>query len=149
MSNELLDEKNFRFYDMSLEEGLYYLDVIRNCKDICSSDHSVENENMCKIVEMRLKKLNDRIVMNGSLAIGSKTHTEYRCVEGELFTEKKRIIVDMLITRLCVDSNYKIYRVLDEFTLENNILKRRSSYNYDLKSSIEEVENVQMKGRLK
>ena len=68
---------------------------------------------------------------------------------GELFTEKERIIVDMLITRLCVDSNYKIYRVLDEFTLENNILKRRSSYNYDLKSSIEEVENVQMKGRLK
>ena len=63
--------------------------------------------------------------------------------------EKDKIIVDMLVTRLCTSDKLKKYRVMDEFSIIDNRLQRRSRYNYDIKSIYTDIDDNEMKGRLK
>lgn len=143
--NVILDEQRFPYIGMSLDERNYYLNIINNCKDICDSENKVGNESKCKIVELRFKKENNIVNVNGSLMLGN----ECRCIDADIFIEKNSIIVDMLITRLCSDIGTKEYRVLDEFKMERGILKRKSQYNYNMEYILEDVENDEMKGMLK
>lgn len=141
----LLDEKRFPYEGMSLDERNYYFNIISNCKDICNTENRVNDENKCRIIELHFKKNNSVINVNGSVNIGN----ENRCINADIFINKNSIVVDMLVTRLCVDDKLKEYSVLDEFKLEKGVLKRRSQYNYNMTSIFENIENEEMKGRLK
>lgn len=141
----LLDEKLFPHEGMSYEEMQFYLNnIIKNCKDICDTVYKVDNKSTCDVVEMKFKKNNKKIDFNGSVSIGS----EKRFVDGYIYIEKNDIVVDMHIIRLCVECENKEYRVLDQFKLYNKQLKRKSFYNYNIGSSLEDIEDEQVKGKL-
>lgn len=148
MINEetILDEQKFPYIYMSLEERNQYLNIIRNCKDICDSENKVNDISKCEIIGMRLIKEDNDIIFNGMLKIGN----ENRTIEGRIFFDKNRIFVDSLITRVGMEKEHKIYTVLDEFKLEDTKIIRRSQYNYNMKSIYDIIDNDDdMKGRLK
>lgn len=148
--NNLLDEKKFPYLNMSLEERNYYLNMIKCCKDIYNSNHKIGNSSTCDIIEMHLKKENDIVYFNGSLSIGDDKDTEYRCISGEIWSEKTNtVVVEMSVIRLKVKQGPEKYRVVDEFVLEDDKLFRKSYYNYEIKTIVEEIDNKEMKGRLK
>lgn len=146
---KILKEHYFPHLFMSSYERDFCLKILSNCKDISDSDHKIGNIGKCDIVEMRFKKENDIVRANGSLVIGNEDIQEYRTIDSEIFINEDNIIVDMLVTRLMTEDEHKQYRVLDQFKLENNVLKRRSIYNYDMKSIYDVVKDDEMKGRLK
>ena len=96
-----------------------------------------------------MKKGLNEVNVNGIMHIGK----ENRCINATIFLKPNKIIVDSNITRLIENESgkvdAKIYTVLDEFTIENDKIKRRSQYNYDMKSLYDEIENEEMKGKLK
>ena len=143
---EILNEQYYRFHDIDKSEGKYYLDIIKHCKDICDTNHVIDGSKNCEIVEMSFKKEGNKIKVNGSLTIGDKIR-ENRIIEADMFLDSDKVIVDMLITRLGVSK--KQYRVLDEFSIVDNKLQRRSQYNYDMKSIYTDIDDNEMKGRLK
>ena len=142
----ILDEQYFPYYNMTLEERNFYLKLLRNCKDICSTEQKVNNQDKCEIVEMSLKKNDENdIYAQGSLIING----EVRCIDADIFKDDKKIFVDMHVTRLCNESSKKEYRVLDIFEIQSNKLKRTSKYNYDMKKNINELSDEEIKERLK
>lgn len=146
MNNEgILDEQKFPYENMTLEERNYYINILKSCKDICDSINKVDNQSKCEIVSLNFKKEGNVINANGFLTIGS----ENRCIDANIYISKKNIIVDMQITRLLSNGTNEVYTVLDEFTVQNDKLKRFSQYNVDMKSLYDEIENKEMKGRLK
>lgn len=146
---EIFQENYFPYQFMNVDERDFCLKILSNCKDISDSNYKVNGTSKCDIVEMRFKKENNIIHANGSLTIGDKDNQENRCVDADIFITKDNIIVDMLVTRLMVKDENKEYRVLDEFKLEDDVLKRRSFYTYDMKSIYDSIENDEMKGRLR
>lgn len=145
----ILDEQNFPYIGMTLEQRNYYLNIVRNCKDITDTIHKVGNESKCQILQLSFKKETDSIYINGILTIEDKNLniSENRCIDGYILPYKNSIVVDMHITRLCVSSIHKEYRTLDEFKLEKNILKRKSNYNYERIIYIDNIETDLLKGR--
>lgn len=143
--DRIFDEQRFSYTGMSLEERNYYVNIINNCKDICDSENKVGNESKCDLIELHLKKENNIVSINGSLVLGS----ECRCIEADMFINDNNIIVDMLITRLGNQTEHKKYRVTDEFRVENNTLKRRSYYNYNMQNILDDIDDEEMKGKLK
>lgn len=142
----ILDEQWFPYENMTLEERNRYLNIIKNCKDICDTDNMVGGVKTCELVELHLKKNLNTVSFNGSLIIGTDKQRENRCIEGELFLKNRNtIIVDYKIIRLNTNDEHKEYRVLDEFKIEKDIVKRRSQYNYDMISLYDEIE----KGKIK
>ena len=145
----ILDEQNFPYLFMTLEERDFCLNILKNCKDICDSNYKVDGEGKCELLQLSLKKNDNVISANGIMRIGR----ENRCINADIFLKPNKIIVDSNITRLIENENgnveAKSYTVLDEFAIENNKLKRRSQYNYDMKSLYDEIENEEMKGKLK
>lgn len=142
----ILDEQYFPYYNMTLEERNFYLKLLRNCKDICSTEQKVNNQDKCEIVEMSLRKNDENdIYAQGSLIING----EVRCIDADIFKDDKKIFVDMHVTRLCNESSKKEYRVLDIFEIQSNKLKRTSEYNYDMKKNTNELSDEEIKERLK
>lgn len=142
----ILDEQYFPYYNMTLEERNFYLKLLRNCKDICSTEQKVNNQDKCEIVEMSLRKNDENdIYAQGSLIING----EVRCIDADIFKDDKKIFVDMHVTRLCNESSKKEYRVLDIFEIQSNKLKRTSEYNYDMKKNTNELNDKEIKERLK
>lgn len=142
----ILDEQYFPYYNMTLEERNFYLKLLRNCKDICSTEQKVNNQDKCEIVEMSLKKNDENnIYAQGSLIING----EVRCIDADIFKDDKKIFVDMHVTRLCNESSKKEYRVLDIFEIQSDKLKRTSEYNYDMKKNTNELNDKEIKERLK
>lgn len=140
----VLEEQNFPCENMSKEERNYYLNILRNCKDICDSDNKVNDIGKCDILQTKLVKKEDFITFNGVMTISS----ENRSMSGFIFIKEDSIIVDMQVTRY-FDEGHKSYSTLDEFKLKDNKLIRRSQYNYNMERIIEEIENEEMKGKLK
>lgn len=145
----ILDEQKFPYGNMTLQERNYYLNILRNCKDICDSNNRVDETGSCELVSLNLEKQNNIVRINGFLSLGTEGKRENRWIEASMYLEPSRIVVDMRITRIGVNCVHKVYTVLDEFTLENDNLKRRSQYNYDMKNLYDNIENEEMKGRLK
>lgn len=142
----ILDEQYFPYYNMTLEERNFYLKLLRNCKDICSTEQKVNNQDKCEIVEMSLRKNDENdIYAQGSLIING----EVRCIDADIFKDDKKIFVDMHVTRLCNESSKKEYRVLDIFEIQSDKLKRTSEYNYDMKKNTNELNDKEIKERLK
>lgn len=143
LCKKILDEQDFPYMGMTLEERNYYLNIIKNCKDIADTIHKVGNKSQCRILKLSLKKKENEISFNGFATI----EHENRCIDGYLFLEKDSILVDMHITRLCVDDIHKEYTVLDEFKLVDDILKRKSRYNYDRHNYCDSIKDELLKGR--
>lgn len=148
MSN-LLKEKRFPFEGITKEERDFCLNIIRNCKDISDSNHPVAGTSKCEIIELSFKKNNNQIDINGTLSIGNDKKRENRCISGYISIQSSSILVDMHITRLCVETSCKEYGVIDEFKIENGNLVRNSFYDYDIEEFTEKIDNEEMKGRLK
>lgn len=148
IDKELLDrvtyDENFPCENMTKQERSYYLSILRNCKDICDSDNKVDNIGKCEILKMRLVKKDNVVTTNGVMSIGR----ESRAISAIIFQEKDSIVVDMQITRY-FDEGHKVYTVLDEFSIVDNKLVRKSTYNYDMISKYDEISDEEMKGRLK
>ena len=145
----ILDEQRFPYEGMNIEQRNYYLNIIRNCKDIKDSEHKIDGESVCQILELSFKKKDSHVAINGLLSIGTDNVRENRCIEGLIFMESNNVIVDYHITRLCVGSVPTEYTVLDEFKLCDGKLMRNSFYNYDMKKIETEIDDEIMKGRLK
>lgn len=142
----ILDEQYFPYYNMTLEERNFYLKLLRNCKDICSTEQKVNNQDKCEIVEMSLRKNDENdICARGSLIING----EVRCIDADIFKDDKKIFVDMHVTRLCNESSKKEYRVLDIFEIQSNKLKRTSEYNYDMMKNTNELSDEEIKEKLR
>jgi hypothetical protein len=142
--DKVLDEQRFPYENMSKEERNYYLNILQNCKDICDSENRVNNIGKCEILQTKLVKKEEFITFNGTMTISN----ENRSMSGFIFTKEDSVIVDMQVTRY-FDDGHKSYSTLDEFKLENDKLIRRSQYNYNMVSVIDEIENEEMKGKLK
>jgi len=142
------DEK-FAGNNMKQEERDYCLKILEMCKDISDSDNKVDNSGQCELIRARLKKEDNIVNVDGFLYIGTPGKGESRYLNADIFFKPNSIIVDMKITRLGVECENKVYTVLDEFTLKNGKLNRRSVYNYDMKIISEIVENEEMKGKLR
>ena len=146
---EMFKEQRFPYLNMSIEERDFCIEILKNCKDISDSDNKVDGTANCDLVQMKFSKEDDgSIHANGVVSIGNNK-PENRCIDADIFISNSSIIVDMLVTRLMVEDKNKEYRVLDEFKYENNVLRRKSLYNYDMKNLYENIDNEKMKGRLK
>lgn len=143
----ILDEQKFPYLGMTKEERNYYINIIKNCKDICDTENKVDNISKCEIITLQFEKNNDVVKFDGALTIGEGKENRY--IVGQIFLNKDKIRVDMEISRLTVKCKNKVYRVFDEFTLENGVLKRSSLYNYNFKKICDEINNEEMKGKLK
>lgn len=144
----LLDEQKFPCFDMPKEERNMYLNIIRNCKDICNTENKVGIFNKCKIIQMVLRKKGSAVTFNGVLSIGEDNKFENRCVNGELYVDNNMILVYMNVERF-KNIGQREYSVVDEFKLENNILTRKTRYDYIKTDIIEEVKDEKMKGLIK
>jgi len=145
---EVIFEKNFSNIGITKEERDCYLNLIRNCKDIVDSEHKVDGEGNCEIIQMNFEKKNGEITLNGALSIGSKTK-EKRCIDGIILLGNNSILVDMHIVRICVDTLFNEYFVVDEFKLLNGNLIRESYYDYDMKKTSSTINDQEIKGKLK
>lgn len=141
----VLDEKKFPYEGMTLDERNSYLNIINHCKDVCDSIYKVNGISKCQILEMRFKKNGNQVRINGIMSIGT---LENRCIDGFIFLEKDSIIVDALITRILKEGNFE-YRVLDEFSIVDEKLVRKSFYNQDMQIITEEINDSFMKGMIK
>ena len=81
--------------------------------------------------------------------LGKIPNKENRCLDAKIYFKDSKIIVNMEITRLCVNDINKEYTVTDEFTYENNEVKRVSKYNYKRRKIMDNVEYKEMEGMLK
>ena len=142
--DKVLDEQKFPFENMTKEERNYYLNILNNCKDICNSDNKVDNISKCEILKMRFVKKNDTVTTDGIMTISS----ENRTLSAIIFLENNSIVVDMQVTRY-LDDGPKVYTVLDEFSIVDDKLIRKSTYNYNMNTVCDEIKNEEMKGRLK
>lgn len=147
--DNILFEQDFNGIGMSIDEVKFYLRVLSNCKDICDSDNKVNGVSKGKILKLSFKKDGDVIKANGPFVIGKDSIYENRWINADIYINEKSIIVDMLVTRICVEGNNKVYRVLDQFEIKDNKLNRRSQYNYDMQSIYTDIEDEEMKGRLR
>jgi len=138
---EVLKEQKFPCIGIDSNDRDSYLEIVKNCKDICESNQKVDGQSNCRLIEMHLYKDSNEVNANGSVIIGTEEKREYRHVDANIYIESESIIVDMLVTRLQVQDERQQYRTLDEFTIEDDKLIRRSQYNYDMKSMISEVNN--------
>ena len=145
LSKAVLDEHRFPYENMSLEERNSYLNILKHCKDICDSIYPVNGERKCQLCEIRLKKNNNKISLNGFLNIGL---LENRYIDGYIFIEDSNIIVDTHITRLSQNGTFE-YTVFDEFQIVNGKLIRNSYYNSDMKKVTTEIDDEIMKGMIK
>ena len=143
------DEKKFPYENMSLEERNYYLNIIRNCKDVCDTDNKVDNISKCEIIKLNLKKDGNVVRVDGYLKIGSDKISENRLIVADIYLEENSIIVDMHIDRLCFKGDHKSYTVFEKFILEKEMLKRISKYNYNVEPVSNNIENEEMKGKLR
>lgn len=144
-NKRIIEEQYFTYEGMDYEEMQFYLNnVIKNCKEICNTVNTVNGKNVCDVVEMSFKKNDNKIIFNGSLSIES----ENRCVDGIIHMEEDSILVDMHITRLCVECQYKEYNVRDEFKRFHDYIARKSIYSYDTKNIYETLEDEKMRGKI-
>lgn len=141
----ILDEQSFPYIGMSLEDRDFYLEIIKNCKDICDSENKVNGIGQGQLIEMAFKKNLIQITANGSISMGS----EYRSIEAEIYVRNKAILVDMIVTRLGVDVEHKVYKVSDEFRVKDNKLIRKSRYSYKYKGVNEVIENKEMERKIR
>lgn len=125
-----------------------YLNLIKNCKDIADSEHKIDGEGNCEIIKMYFEKKNGEITINGILSIGSKTK-EKRCIDGYIYVEENSLLVDMHIVRVCADTLFDEYCVVDEFKKVNGTLIRESYYDYDMKKIKTKIKNEEIEGKIK
>ena len=146
----LLDEQKFPCFDMTKEERDMYLNIIYHCKDICDTENRVGTYSKCKIHEMVLRRKGNSVTFNGILSIGEdKDKTfEGRCIRGELYVDKDMILVYMNVERF-KNIEQREYSVVDEFKLENDVLKRKTRYDYIESDIIENIKDEKMKGLIK
>ena len=143
-----LDEQKFPCFDMTKEERNIYLNIISYCKDICDTENKVENYSKCEIHQIVLRKNGNAIMFNGLLSLGKDEKIETRCIRGELYSDKDMILVYMNVERQG-NVEPKEYSVTDEFKIENDILKRKTRYNYIENDIIEDIKDEKMKGLIK
>lgn len=122
LKDELLFELYFRYKNLTKEEGDFYLDVLRKCKEVVDSDHGFNTK--YDIVEMSLSKLDDESVLfNGSMTNGS----ENRFISGNIVNRRNKTYVTMNIERLCDEEN-RYYSSLDVFTFKHSEVRRDTYY---------------------
>lgn len=140
----ILDEHKFPCENMSKEERNYYLNILRNCKDICDSNYKVNGIGKCDILQMRLVKCGNSILVEGLTTI----LTEKRDINGLISISDDSITVEMQIMRF-LEEGHEVYSTIDEFSIQNGKLLRKSEYDYDSNNIVEEINNEEMKGKLK
>ena len=147
--NALKDEQIFPYEKMSIQERDFYLKILKSCKDISDSNIKSGDEGKCDLVYIHLIKYDNYVHANGYLSLGKMPYKENRCIDAKMYFKEDKITVKMNITRLCVYDSKKEYTVTDEFTLENNKIKRVSKYDYRRRKISDIIQNEEMKGRLK
>lgn len=141
----ILDEQYFSYFNMTLKERDFYLNLLNNCKDICDTDQIVNGSNKCEIVQMSLKKEKGFVYARGSAILNK----EVRYINADIFEEDGKIFVDMFVERLNNFSNKRQYRILDVFKINNGKLQRVSEYNYDMQLSLSVIDNEEIKEKLR
>ena len=144
----LLDEQKFPCFDMTKEERDLYLNIIHHCKDICDTENKVGIYSKCKIHQMVLRRNGGAVMFNGIVSVGKDDNSENRTIQGELYVDENMILVYMNVERYN-DIEQRVYSVSDEFKLENDVLKRKTRYDYLNEYIIEEVKSEKMKGLIK
>jgi len=143
--DQLLYENKFPCIGMDVEQRDCCLNILNHCEDICNTENKVDNLDKCEICQMHFRQENGVITFSGILKIGS----ENRTILGEMYIEEDKFVVYYEITRINVECERKQYSVIDEFKLENDILKRVSKYSYNDKSKCYYINDESMKGRLR
>lgn len=118
----------FTFKDsLTAEEEEYYANLIKLCKEVKDSFYPVGDSSKLTLVDLHFRRKVDHandeyIYMSGMGYIND----ENRCISGEIYNDNGRILVDMLVERLCVATEVKSYRVIDEFR------KNKKSYTHSV-----------------
>lgn len=136
--NELLSfEQYFKYKFLTVDEGDYFLDILRHTKDITDSDIVISNDsdNIFDIVFMTLsKEVNGKVSFNGAISNGN----ENKYIDGLIEKKNNKVYVISDVYRLHenVNDEDKRYSVVDYFSFTSNKVNRRSEYVGGNKSSI-------------
>ena len=133
----ILEEEHLNGIKMTNEEKHKYLDIIKKCKDISNTIYPVDNVTCGNVVEITFINENNCISFNGSVNYSSKNKSENRTINGYIYLDNDKTVVDMFVTRLCVKEN-NTYSVVDEFK-DNEI---KSFYNTDINHNYIKKENI-------
>ncbi len=119
--DELVYESYFRYQNLSKEEGDFYLDVLRRCKEVSASEYG-PNGNY-DIVEMLIAKDEQGIIFNGTMSNGSENRFIHGCIGNRLV----KTYVDLNVERLC-DVPEREFNVLEVFNFKHGEVKRDTYY---------------------
>ena len=140
----ITDEQFYIKQNMTDEEFYYYLSLFENCKDISDSNYKVNGNGKCEILKIRLNKKEPGIVTISAIVYIGK---ENRIINGDIFESKNKTVVDIKVERLLVNKD-KNYETIDIFKEKDGKLTRTSYYNHENKT-IEEIDKIEIKERLK
>ena len=111
IKDELAYELYFRYQNLSKEEGDFYLDVLRRCKEVSDSEYG--NGGAFDIVEMLIAQDEQGVIFNGSMSNG----TENRFIHGSIANKLVKTYVDLNVERLC-DVPEREFNVLEVFNFK-------------------------------
>jgi hypothetical protein len=90
------DQHSFPGENMLKVERDYYLDILRNCKDISDSDNKVDNTGKCELLRFRLKykgQEKNMVNVDGLLYIGNYPTGEGRHINADIYLEEDKVVV--------------------------------------------------------
>ena len=97
-----------------------FVKLIENCKELKDTKYKVGNCSKGQIIKLYLKEEENKIRFNGDINYSDNDLSENRCIEGTIYLDEE-IIIDMHITRLCVEE-HKIYTTIDVFGIEHKTI---------------------------
>lgn len=121
IKDELAYELYFRYQNLSKEEGDFYLDVLRRCKEVSDSEYGPNGS--YDIVEMLIARDEQGVIFNGSMSNG----TENRFIHGSIANKLVKTYVDLNVERLC-DVPEREFNVLEVFNFKHSEVKRDTYY---------------------
>lgn len=149
--NIIFEHNRIASENMTEEERNIYIKVLENCKDICDTENKIGNVGKGEIIKGRLRKEDDKVYFSAFVTyydLESEIR-ENRCVDGIIYLDNDRLLVDMHVERLCIKDEHKTYMVLDKFYLENDRTVRESSYNYEVKDNYKNDVDIKLGGTIR
>lgn len=135
-------EKQYSFFNLTDEEELFYLSIIKNCKEITDSKNKVGIGCVGNIVRGELEKKEDIVEFQCGVAyLDPNGVKENRWISGYIYIIKGDVYVEMKVERINCVKGEKCYTALDRFIVKNEkITGRQTSYNKDILAEQDIVE---------
>lgn len=149
---EINGMRNITAEGMTDEEGLYYYKFLHNCKDIINPENIKAEGCVGQIVKLLLiRKNSDEIEFNGDVSYSTPdgVSIENRCISGFISMVDDKIIIETNVIRLLAMDAHNKYTVIDEFSIKNGIVTRKSYYDYQYRKKYTDNVEIEWRGKNK